>query len=124
MKELMTAIFQQINSAHEYKTHNGIAPQTASYPYVVYKVLPVSPTEKDRDDYTLEVSCWDKSESTSHAKVVELAENVRRALLNFRHLDENNLIIVSRPNTGYIPDPDELIKRYDITATLMTYRRS
>lgn len=124
MKELMAAIYQQINNAHEYETYNGQAPQKAKYPYVVYKLLPVSPTEKNRDDYTLEVSCWDKSEDTSHVRVVGIAENVRQSLLKFRFLDDHNLIIVSRPNVGFIPDPDELIKRYDVTATLMTYRRS
>ena len=134
MKEIMTAIYQQINNAHEYETYNGQAPQKITlsdgrriptpYPYVVYKLLPVSPTEKDRDDYTLEVSCWDKSESTSHVRIIGIAKGIRQALLMFRHLDEHNLIIVSRPNVGYVPDPDELIKRYDVTATLMTYRRS
>lgn len=123
MIELMTTLYQQINNAHDYATYQGQAPQDATYPYVVYKLLPVESTEKDRDDYTLEVSCWDKSESTSHVKVVVLADMIRKELLHFRVVDEKQLIVVSRPNLGYVPDPNEQIKRYDITATIMTYRR-
>ena len=124
MKNVMAVIYQQLNNVDEYETYNGIAPQKAVYPYRVYKLMPITPTEKDRDDYMLEVSCWDKSESTSHVRVIDMAERTRQALLRFRHLDGDNLIVVSRPNVGYIPDPDEMIKRYDVTATLMTYRRS
>ena len=124
MKNVMAVIYQLLNSVDEYETYNGIAPQKAVYPYRVYKLMPITPTEKDRDDYMLEVSCWDKSESTSHVRVIDMAERTRQALLRFRHLDGDNLIVVSRPNVGYIPDPDEMIKRYDVTATLMTYRRS
>lgn len=123
MKQLIQALYQQINNAHRYHTHPSPAPKDATYPFVTYKLLPISNTEKDRDDYTLEVSCWDKAESPSHARVVELADEVRSALVNFRHLDEHNLIIASRPSVGYIPDPDETIKRYDVTSTLLTYRR-
>lgn len=123
MKHLMTALFQQIDGAHAYKTYNGQATQDAVFPYVVYKLTPVAPTESNRDDYMLEVSCWDKSESTSHARVLEIAGNVRSALTDFQHLDDHNLMFFSRPNLGYIPDPDEMIKRYDVTAITKTYRR-
>jgi hypothetical protein len=131
MKELMRALYTQINNAHSYKTYRTEAPEKVKlpdgrevptpFPYVVYKLLPIQNTEKDRDDYALEVSCWDKSESD--LRVMELAESIRTDLVNFRHLDEHNLIIVTRPNVGYIPDSDAEIKRYDVTATLLTYRR-
>ncbi len=121
MIELMKALYTQINNAHAYKTYRTQAPDTASYPYVVYKLLPIQNTENDRDDYTLEISCWDKS--NSDINVIQLADSVREALVKFRHLDGFNLIIVSRPNVGYVPDPDAEIKRYDVTATLLTYRR-
>ncbi|WP_373894462.1 DUF3168 domain-containing protein [Virgibacillus sp. CBA3643] len=123
MNELMTALYQRINEAHEYSTYKNMASQTATYPYVIYKLLPISPTESGRDDYTLEVSCWDKLEGTSFVEVEAIASKVRDALLDYRYIDDHNLIITSRPNVGYIPDPDDAIKRYDVTATLMTYRR-
>lgn len=123
MKHVSIPLYQRINNAHEYGTYQGQAPQKEPYPYVTYKLMPVDNTEKDRDDYMLEVACWDKSESTSHARVMDIAESIRKTLLNYRHLDENILIIVGRPNVGYIPDPDALIKRYDVSATIMTYRR-
>jgi hypothetical protein len=130
MIELMKALYAQIDGAHAYKTYRTQAPETVivngekvptPYPYVVYKLLPIQNTEKDRDDYTLEVSCWDKS--NSDINVIQIADSVREALVKFRHLDGFNLIIVSRPNIGYVPDPDAEIKRYDVTATLLTYRR-
>lgn len=124
MKNLMTVIYQQIDQAHPYKTYNGIAPSDAEYPYVVYKVLPVQNTEQDRDDFNLEISCWDKSTSTSHGRVVDIADAIKLNLKRFRHLDEHNLMIFSSPSVGYIPDPDEQVKRYDVTSTLLTYRRS
>lgn len=123
MIELKKALYQQINSAHVYHTYDNQAPETASFPYVVYKLLPIQNTEKDRDDYTLEVSCWDRVDGTSSARVTQLADDIRGALVNFRLLDIHNLIIASRPSVGYVPDPDEQIKRYDVTSTLMTYRR-
>lgn len=123
MKNVLTNLYQKINSAHSYTTHNGRAKQGSAYPYVVYKLSPVDNTEKDRDDYDLEVSCWDKSESTSHVVAVELADKVRDALVNYRDVNEHQLLIVSRPSMGYIPDPDEEIKRYDVTANIKTYRR-
>src|SRR5699024_4665200 len=88
---------------------NGQADDGATYPYAVIKLSAIDNTEKDRDDYMLTVSCWDKSQSPSHAKAVNLAEEVRSALLDYRHLDENQLIIVSRPNVGEVPDPDTQI---------------
>lgn len=123
MKRVATPLYQLINNAHEYETYQAIAPEKATYPYVTYKLMPVDNTEKDRDDYTLEISCWDKSESTSHARVMQVAESIRKALLNHRHLDDNILIIIGRPNVGYVPDPDALIKRYDVRAIIKTYRR-
>ncbi|WP_077622001.1 tail completion protein gp17 [Sediminibacillus massiliensis] len=123
MKHIMTAIYQVIDNAHSYKTYQGRASQNGAFPYVVYKLFPVDPTESGRDDYTLEISCWDKGEGTSHGTVVEIAEQVRQSLLDFRLLDEHNLIVATRPSVGYVPDPDELIKRYDVTTTLLTYRR-
>lgn len=123
MRNVMVNIYNQISGSHSYRTFQGRAPQSSTFPHVVYKLMPIDNTEKNRDDYSLEVSCWDKSEGTSHMRVVELAEKVRDALLDYRDLDDYNLLIVSRPSMGYIPDPDEQIKRYDVTATLMTYRR-
>lgn len=123
MKHVATPLYQLINNAHEHETFQSIAPEKATYPYVTYKLMPVDNTEKDRDDYTLEISCWDKSESTSHARVMQVAESIRKALLNYRHLDDNILIIIGRPNVGYVPDPDALIKRYDVRSIIKTYRR-
>ncbi|MGJ9384255.1 tail completion protein gp17 [Salipaludibacillus sp. CF4.18] len=133
MRNIATVLFQQINQAHSNRTFQGLAPQTITlsdgsvvptpYPYVVYKLLPMSNRESGRDDYNIEVSCWDKSTGTSHATVMELAERVNDSLLEFASLDEHNLVAVSRPNIGYVPDPDAEIKRYDVTAMIRTYRR-
>lgn len=123
MMNLMTALYQQINGAHEFSTYRTQAPEGASFPYVVYKLTPISNTEKDRDDYTLEISCWDKPEGPSDKRVLEIADAVRESLINWRHLDGHNLIFPERPSMGYIPDPDEMIKRYDVTSILKTYRR-
>lgn len=123
MIHIAAPLYQQINGAHQHKTYTNPAPQDATYPYVTYKLSPVGNTEKDRDDFMLEVSCWDKSESTSHVRAMQLADSVHQALTNFRYLDEKALIIVSRPSMGGRPDPDPLIKRYDVTAIIKTYRR-
>jgi|SRR5690625_4703505 len=123
MNHLYVTIQNQIKSKTSREVYNGQADDKAKYPYVVVKLGPVDPTEKDRDDYMLTASCWEKRKSGSHATVVALAEEVRNALLDFRHLDDNQLIIVSRPSVGVVPDPDEQIKRYDVTAIIKTYRR-
>ena len=123
MINLMGVLYQLIDNAHEHETYNGEAPQSAAYPFAVYKILPMQSSESGRDDYTLEVSCWDKSDSTSHTGVIQMADAIRGSLVGFRHLDEHNLIITDRPTVGYIPDSDDLIKRYDVTVNLMTYRR-
>lgn len=119
----MSILYQTVNKAHDHKTYNGQAPQNATFPYVVIKVLPVAPTEKDRDDYNLEISCWDKSDDTSLVRVQNIANDIRDALLRFRHLDNSNLLMINRPYIGYVPDPDELIKRFDVMTVLRTYRR-
>lgn len=85
--------------------------------------MPISNTETDRDDYTLEISCWDKPEGTSDARVLEMADSIRKSLIYWHHLDEYNLIMLNRPSLGHVPDPDASIKRYDITTLLRTYRR-
>lgn len=123
MIELKKSVYQRINDAHDYKTYDGIAAEKATFPYVVYKVTPIESTETGRDDYTLEISCWDKSDATSHMRVTELADSIRNALVNWQHLDEHNLVFVTRPSLGYIPDPDATIKRYNVTCILKTYRR-
>lgn len=123
MMNLMTVLYQRINSAHEYNTYRTQAPEDATFPYVVFKLMPISNTENDRDDYTLEISCWDKSEGTSDARVLEIADNIRKSLIYWRHLDDHNLIMPNRPNLGHVPDPDNMIKRYDVTTILRTYRR-
>src|SRR5699024_6571519 len=122
MIEMMKVLYQTIDNAHDYETHNAQAPTDATYPYAIYKVLPLQSSEKDRNYYTLEISCWDKGE-TSHTRVLQMAEDIRRAILGYRHLDKYNLIIVDRPTLGYVPDSDAKIKRYDVTANLKTYRR-
>lgn len=133
MNNLMSVLYRTIDNAHDYKTFSGRAPQaiknpdgtekSITFPYVVYKLMPVAPTEKDRDDYNLVVSCWDKSEDNSLVRVQEIADDIRNSLIRFRHLDHHQLIIASRPQVGYVPDPDELIKRFDVMTILKTYRR-
>src|SRR5690625_3891470 len=124
MMNLMTALYKQIDGAHEYDTYRTQAPEDATYPYVVFKLYPIDNTEDGRDDYMLEISCWDKSESPSDKRVLELADSIRKALTNSRHLDDRNLIYPSKkPSLGYVPDPNDLIKRYDVGSLLKTYRR-
>ena len=133
MMNLMTALYQRISNAHEYETHRTQAPQQLElpdgkkiptpFPYAVFKLTPVSNTEKDRDDYMLTISCWDKTESPSDRRVLEVADNIRKALINWQYLDEHNLIFMERPSLGHVPDPDETIKRYDVSTILKTYRR-
>ena len=100
MNNVYLALITRIREYTSREVYNGQASDKAKYPFAVIKLGPIDSTEKDRDDYSLTVSCWDKRESPSHAQAVALAEEVRSALINFRHLDENNLIIVSRPNVG------------------------
>lgn len=123
MNHVYVALIRRIREFTDYDVYNGQANDNTTYPYAVIKLGPVDPLEKDRDDYMLTVSCWDKSQSSSHARVVSLAEEVRSALLEYRHLDEDGIIIVSRPSVGEIPDPDTQIKRYDVTSLIKTYRR-
>lgn len=123
MNELKKILFNQINQAHEFSTYNNKAPQVANYPYAVYKIMPIANTEANRDDYMLEISCWDKNEDTDFTRVTQLATDIKQSLEYFRHLNEHYLVVVSRPNIGYVPDSDDLIKRYDVTAMIMTYRR-
>lgn len=123
MNNVYLTLINRVREFTNRDVYNGQAKDGANYPYAVIKLSPVDNTEKDRDDYMLTVSCWDKRESASHATAVGLAEEVRNALVDFRHLDENNLIIVSRPSVGNIPDPDTMIKRYDVSAIIKTYRR-
>lgn len=123
MMNLMTALYQRIDEAHEHSTYRTQAPEKATYPYSVFKLMPISNTEKDRDDYMLEISCWDKPEGTSDARALEMADNIRKSLIKWRHLDGHNLIFPSRPSLGNVPDPDDAIKRYDVSTILKTYRR-
>lgn len=123
MNHVYVALIRRIKEFTDNDVYNGQADEKATYPYAVLSLSAIDNTESDRDDYTLTVKCWDKSQSPSHARAVALAEQVRKALLRYRHLDDNGLIIVSRPNVGEIPDPDEQIKRYDVTSVIKTYRR-
>ncbi|MGM8212636.1 hypothetical protein ACLIBH_07560 [Virgibacillus sp. W0430] len=123
MMDVMTVLYQQIDNAHNYQTYRTQAPEGADFPYAVYKLSPIASTETGRDDYMLEVSCWDKPEGTSDKRVLELADNIRTALINFMNLDNSNLLFMDRPYMGHIPDSDAQIKRYDVTTILKTYRR-
>jgi len=124
MMNLMTALYQRISNAHEYETYRTQATQDAKFTYVVFKLERIVSTESDRDDYTLTISCWDKSESSSDKRVLELADSIRKALTDWRQLDDHYLIFPSRkPSLGYVPDPDATIKRYDVRTLLKTYRR-
>lgn len=123
MNHVYLTLNNRIKQYTDKAIYTGQASESATYPYAVLTLSPIDNTEKDRDDYTLTVSCWDKSESPSHARVVSLANEVRDALLNYRHVDDYGLIIVSRPSVGNIPDDDTQIKRYDVNALIKTYRR-
>lgn len=123
MNHVYLALINRIKEYTERGVYSGRAPDKAVYPYGVLTLSPVENSEKDRDDYTLRVSCWDKRESPTHSYAISLAEEVRSALVDFRHLDDKYLIIVSRPSVGHVPDPDEQIKRYDVTSLIKTYRR-
>lgn len=124
MKYVRPAIYQQLNKVHDYPVLSVPVKQSQQYPFITYKITPVDNTEKDREDYMLEVSCWDKSESTSHSVVLGMADKTMEALQGFRHLDENIFIMCDQlPNVGEIPDQDTEIKRYDVTTLLRTYRR-
>lgn len=133
MMNLMTALYQHISESHDYETYRTQAPQEVElpngkkiptpFPYVVFKLMPISNTESDRDDYTLEISCWDKNEGTSDAKVLEIAESIRKDLISWIYIDDNILLFMDRPSLGNVPDADSMIKRYDVTTILKTYRR-
>lgn len=124
MKHVRTAIYQQLNTVHDYPVRSVPVASTQQYPFITYKLTPVDSTEQDRQDYMLEISHWDKSESTSHTRVVEMADKSHEAIRGFRHLDEHVFIAAERmPAIGEIPDQDIEVKRYDVTTTLRTYRR-
>lgn len=123
MKRVYAVLNNRIKEFTSHEVYSGQASDKANYPYAVLKLSAVDNTEKDRDDYMLTVSCWDKNEQPSHSRAVGLAEDVRKALLNYRYLDEHQLIIVGRPAVGNVPDQDTQIKRYDVTALIKLYRR-
>lgn len=133
MMELMRTLYQRIDNAHIYATYRTEAPDkvmlpngqmgVTPFPYVVFKLKPIQSTEKDRDDYMLEVSCWDKPQGTSDELVMTIASQVRDVLTKWRNLDDFNLVFPSRPTLGSIPTEDDQYKRYDVTTLLKTYRR-
>lgn len=124
MIPIIDAIYAQLSSVHNVPIVPSPASATQEYPYISYKLLPIESTENDRDDYTLEVSHWTKTQYTSNDEAMILADKSKVALTRFRYIDEYVQIFNTRPFMGYVPDPDNQIKRYDVTTTLMTYRRS
>src|SRR5690625_6777695 len=84
MNHVYLTLINRVRELTSKEVYNGQADDDAIYPYAVIKLSLVDNTEKDRDDYMLTVSCWDKRPSPTHAHAVALAEEIRNALLNFR----------------------------------------
>ncbi|WP_419893279.1 hypothetical protein [Oceanobacillus kimchii] len=124
MIPVIQAVYAQLNGVHDVPVVQSPASSTQEYPFITYKLLPIDNTEKDRDDYTLEVSHWTKSANSSHVPVLQLADKSFQALIEFRYIDNHVQIFNTRPFMGHVPDPDTQIKRYDVRTTLKTYRRS
>lgn len=119
---IKSCVYGRLNEFLDKPVESVPAPSNAKFPFVTYKLTLIDNTEQDRDDYMLEISCWDK-EQISHARAIDLANKVQRALRNWKHIDDNVVIMASRSNIGEMPDSDLTIIRYDVTSILRTYRR-
>lgn len=123
MNNIYMALLNRIKNFTNKEVYNIQAVDDAKYPYVVIKLNGIDNLEDDRDDYNLTVTVWDRNNSNSHAQSVEVVEEVRKALNNFKYSDDKVFFFIGRGNTGNVPDPDQHVKRQEFNALLKSYRR-
>ena len=117
MIELLKMITTTLRTAHE-RVYKEIAPQDATFPYVVYR-LPTSNDTEGREDFILEIDIWDNNTNTTALET--LTESIDRKLNRFKYVDSKLSACSYRINRMMIPDPDTSIKRRQLRYEIKTY---
>jgi hypothetical protein len=120
MINLLPYLFTKLSEAQK-PVYFEIAPSTAVFPYIVFKLPNSVNVESDRQDYVLQVDVWDKKADTTPLEA--LTSLVDSKLYKHEHLDANQFLKFERENRLMIPDPDTSIKRRQLRYTVKQYER-
>jgi hypothetical protein len=120
VQTLKAALYSLLDACTTSSVYGGQVPETATYPYVHFK-LPTSNDHEHREDFVLEVQCWDKSYNSSGVET--LAQNVDYKLNRSNYNSTGINFTTYRINRITLPSDDEFQGRelkYLVKAYLTT----
>lgn len=95
------------------------ADNNATYPYIVYTLESVNFGNTYRDDILLTVDVWDRNRNS--IPVENLTDEIEKHL-NFKNIpNEKVLPTIFLEHRSSIQDPDKMIRRRQIKATIQNY---
>ena len=118
MIELIKMVYSTVSAVHS-RTYLEVAPQNATYPFVVIK-YPTSIENLPREDFIIEVDIWDNKTDTT---AIETLTNNIDAVLHKKHYYSSGKLQcdIYRISRSMIPDPDEHIRRRQLRYEAKTY---
>lgn len=127
MEKLLEYLKQKLTSIHPMSFHE-FAPSsyfdpytgrtvTVNYPYVVFEVSTLLGMVRDRDQHVLTIDIWDRLEDNpnDNTRIESLTNAIDNELKALRYVDDYQLLIFNRQARQPVTDPDELIRRRQLT---------
>jgi hypothetical protein len=126
LNNLLVYLYQTLSSVHP-NVHDEIARKEKEddpyppYPYIVFNLPTSTDTERQRQDFILEVDIWDQT--TDLRPLETLTDEIDNALKKVRYIDDNQALMFTRINRLRIPDPDPTIRRRQLRYEIKRYER-
>lgn len=120
MIDLRTALHQLLKQYHS-QVYFMQAPDTATFPYVVYD-LPNSFTDEQQEIFNLDIDIWDHSTDTKALET--LTNQLWKGLDGHRHIDSKLQFSLYRENRLTLTDDDSSIKRRKLIFQLRYFDRN
>ena len=110
-----------------YEVHYQHAPQTATFPYIVFDLVDSTDVET-REDFNLEVDVWDNIQNTTRLETlvgnidgdgdIQSPTGLNRKLI---FTDNNMSAKIYRTNRLSLPEPDITLRRRQLRYDIQTY---
>ena len=121
MIELRTIIQGQLKSVHP-RVYFQMAPETATFPYLVYDIVSINDNGESFQLVTLDVDGWDNSADTTALET--LMKNVNQTLNKKTFVSGNSTVTFYLENKLPLKDEEVMIKRRKYTYQGRLFERS
>lgn len=103
-------------------TYYRIAPETTSFPYIVFDLSRVTFGDSARDDFDVEVDIWDKSRNPK--TIDEIADNVEELFNTVNDPQSTILPTFFRENRYPVPDNDKDLQHLQLHFSVELYKNN